>query len=109
MAVVSGIPRDLIEPKITVPAAINRWRIRARIFRWYRALLGLERELAGVSDSAQREQLLKRLDEIERAVNQIKVPASFADLFYSLRTHIDFVRHLTDGGKTVDSRQSPPA
>lgn len=86
-----------------------RWRIRARIFRWYRALLGLERELAGVSDSAQREQLLKRLDEIERAVNQIKVPASFADLFYSLRTHIDFVRHLTDGGKTVDSRQSPPA
>jgi hypothetical protein len=38
--------------------------------------------------------LLKELDEIEIAVNRMKVPASFADLFYSLRCHIDFVRNL---------------
>ena len=36
--------------------------------------------------------MLARLDEIEHAVNRMKVPASFADQFYSLRGHIDFVR-----------------
>ena len=73
-----------------------RWRIRSRIFRWYRALLALEREF-GKSDPARREQLLRRLDEIEKAVNRIKVPASYADQFYNLRTHIDFVRGPVEG------------
>jgi hypothetical protein len=40
----------------------------------------------------QRSRMLHRLDEIEHAVNKMKVPASFADQFYSLRGHIDFVR-----------------
>jgi hypothetical protein len=54
----------------------------------------LERELFRESDPGQREQLLKRLDEIEKAVNRMKVPASFADQFYSLRGHIGFVRQM---------------
>jgi hypothetical protein len=71
-----------------------RWRIRTRIYRWYRALLSLERELFGESDPGKREQLLKRLDEIEKAVNRMKVPGSFADQFYGLRGHIGFVRQM---------------
>ena len=73
---------------------LYRWRIRSRIYRWYRALLSLERELFGESDPGKREQLLKRLDEIEKAVNRMKVPASFADQFYGLRGHIGFVRQM---------------
>jgi hypothetical protein len=37
-------------------------------------------------------ELLARLDHIEREVNKLKVPASFADQFYSLRGSIGFVR-----------------
>ena len=70
--------------------SIYRWRTRSRIFRWYRALLALERELA--AESEKRPQLLKRLDEIEQKVNQMKVPAPYADQFYALRGHIDFVQ-----------------
>jgi hypothetical protein len=73
---------------------LYRWRIRSRIYPWYRALLALERELYRESDPGKREQLLKRLDEIEKAVNRIKVPASFADQFYALRGHIGFVRQM---------------
>jgi hypothetical protein len=40
----------------------------------------------------QRPELLARLDHIEREVNKLKVPASFADQFYSLRGSIGFVR-----------------
>jgi hypothetical protein len=36
--------------------------------------------------------LLKRVDEIEKAVINIKIPGSFADELYVLRAHIHFVR-----------------
>ena len=71
---------------------IYRWRMRLRILRWYRALLVLESDLGPDAVSDKREELLGRLDRIERAVNNMKVPASFADQFYSLRSHIAIVR-----------------
>jgi hypothetical protein len=74
---------------------LYRWRIRSRIFRWYRALLALERQLATETDAGRRRQLIERLDEIEKAVNKIKVPTFYADLFYALRGDIDFVRQLS--------------
>ena len=79
-----------------------RWRIRTRIYRWYRALLLLEKDLFREPDPGKREQLLQRLDEIEKAVNRMKVPAFFADQFYGLRGHIGFVRHIIG-----DMRQRP--
>ena len=33
------------------------------------------------------------LDQIEERVNRLSVPLSFADEFYGLRNHIEFVRH----------------
>ena len=84
----------LLIPVLRSIPYLYRWRIRTRIYRWYRALLSLERELFGESDPGKREQLLKRLDEIEKAVNRMKVPASFADQFYGLRGHIGFVRQM---------------
>jgi hypothetical protein len=37
--------------------------------------------------------LLTRLGHIEKTVNKMKVPASFADQFYVLRQNIIFVRN----------------
>ncbi|HEX9137896.1 MAG TPA: C4-dicarboxylate ABC transporter substrate-binding protein, partial [Nitrospirota bacterium] len=72
--------------------ALYRWRIKLRIYRWYRALLMLERDLVTRLALEEREELLGRLDHIEEEVNKMKMPASFADQFYVLRGHIDFVR-----------------
>jgi hypothetical protein len=74
-----------------IPTAYQ-WRIKLRIYRSYRALLVLEREMFGPLTPEKRDQLLGRLDHIEKAVNKMKVPASFADQFYGLRGHIVFVR-----------------
>ena len=74
-----------------IPAAY-KWRIQLRIYRWYRKLLVLERELVLDLTPAQQEELLRQLNEIEKAVKQMKVPASFANQFYGLREHIDYVR-----------------
>ena len=73
---------------------LYRWRNQTRIYRWYRALLVLERELFNEPDAGKRQRLLKRLDEIQTEVNKMKVPAFLADQFYGLRDHIDLVREM---------------
>ena len=73
---------------------LYRWRNQSRIYRWYRALLLLEREIINEPDAARRQILLKRMDHIEREVNKLKVPAFLADQFYGLRVHITLVREL---------------
>ncbi|HET6363859.1 MAG TPA: TAXI family TRAP transporter solute-binding subunit [Nitrospirota bacterium] len=79
-------------PGLRIIPALYRWRIKLRIYRWYRALLMLERDLVTRLALEEREELLGRLDHIEEEVNKMKMPASFADQFYVLRGHIDFVR-----------------
>jgi hypothetical protein len=84
----------LLLPALKFAPMIYRWRVESRIYRWYQVLLELEREAFKPEvDAARREELLRQIDHIEAAVNRIVIPASFGDVFYSLRGHIDFVRH----------------
>jgi TRAP transporter TAXI family solute receptor len=82
----------LLLPALRVIPAIYRWRFRSRILRWYRAMLVIEQDLLTQLAPEKRKALMERLDNIEEAVNRMKVPASFADQFYGLRGHITFVR-----------------
>jgi hypothetical protein len=66
--------------------------VKSRIYRWYGALIAIEREAMSEPDHAQREALIDRVDAIENAVNRMKMPLAFADQFYVLREHIGFVR-----------------
>jgi TRAP-type uncharacterized transport system substrate-binding protein len=79
-------------PGLRLIPAVYRWRSQLRIYRWYRKLLVLEREITPDMPPATQQELLARLNAIETVVQSMKVPASFANLFYSLRQHIDFVR-----------------
>ena len=82
----------LLLPGLRLVPSLYRWRIKARIYRWYGALIGLEREALQTSLPDRREEMLKRLDDIEKGVNTMKMPLAFADQFYVLREHIRFVR-----------------
>ncbi len=85
-------------PVLRLIPALYRWRIRMRIYRWYRELLALERDVISREASEEREALLGRIDHIEAEVNKMKVPASFADQFYVLRGHIIFVHEELKSG-----------
>ncbi len=85
-------------PVLRLIPALYRWRIRMRIYRWYRELLALERDVISREASGEREALLGRIDHIESEVNKMKVPASFADQFYVLRGHIIFVHEELKSG-----------
>lgn len=82
----------LLLPGLRLMPSLYHWRVRARIYRWYGALIRLERDALMNSTPERPEQMLKRLDEIEKGVNNMKLPLAFADQFYVLREHIRFVR-----------------
>jgi len=87
------IPMILILiPGLKSIPALYRWRMRLRLLRWYRALLILEEGLAAQITSQKRNELIGRLNEIEETVNNLKVPASFADQLFTLRSYMAMVR-----------------
>jgi TRAP-type uncharacterized transport system substrate-binding protein len=84
----------LLIPALKIAPTVYRWRMQSRIYPWYKALLELERDAFDAPvGAAKRKRLLDRLDHIEEAVNRMKMPASFGDVFYGLRGHITFVRN----------------
>ena len=82
----------LLLPGLRLVPTLYHWRLKARIYRWYGGLIRLEREALMNSSPEGPEQMLKQLDEIDKGVNNMKVPVAFADQFYVLRQHIRFVR-----------------
>jgi len=86
----------IIVPATRLAPAIYRWRIRSRIYRWYGALMAIEREMRGDRTPEQKEKVRARLDEISRAVSELRTPPSFADQLYVLRDHVAAVRRRLD-------------
>jgi len=66
------------------------FRIRSRVFRWYRNLRQIESD-AGLREKTPAE-LAAALDRLEGRVAAITVPLSYNDELYALRQHIDLVR-----------------
>ena len=69
---------------------LYRFRVRSRIFRWYRNLRIIEAELE--ENERPRAELIASLDKLEQRVASIRVPLAYADELYSLRSHIVLVR-----------------
>src|SRR5262249_25755351 len=67
---------------------LYRFRVRSRVFRWYRQLRHIEDDI----DKGDRKALLAELDKLDARASRIVVPLSYADELYSLRTHIELVR-----------------
>ena len=92
----------LLIPTMKVAPMIYRWRFQSRIYPWYKVLLEIEREAFGTElTDTKRQHLLGKLDQIDQALNKIKIPPSFGDLLYGLKGHIGFVRErLAPADKT---------
>jgi hypothetical protein len=85
----------LIPAMKSVPAFF-RWRTQNKIYSRYRDLLILENQILQGTDATKQEILRNHFDRIEEAVNKMKIPPAFADQFYGLRGHIDYVRGLVE-------------
>jgi TRAP transporter TAXI family solute receptor len=63
------------------------FRMRSRVFRWYRQL----REVEAAIGKRPNQELLSELEAIEKKVAQVTVPLSYAEELYALRAHIRMV------------------
>lgn len=80
----------LLIPLGRIVPPLYEFRVRSRIFRWYRDLRGIEQELA--SKTTPRAELLAALERLEAKAERITVPLSYTDELYALRSHIGMVR-----------------
>ncbi len=85
----------LLLPLSRVVPPLYVWKVRSRIYRWYGQLRNVEQAIEDAEPGQRRQvydEQLSRLADIERRVNRLTVPLSFAEELYGLRSHIDFVR-----------------
>jgi TRAP-type uncharacterized transport system substrate-binding protein len=69
---------------------LYQFRIRSRIFRWYRDLRQIEEDMAG--KTADPAKLMERLEKLDAKAERIAVPLAYTDELYALRGHIALVR-----------------
>jgi TRAP transporter TAXI family solute receptor len=74
-----------------IPLAYRTF-MRWRLFRYYGELRYLETQLNQEQGRFDRDYYLQKLDQIESRARSIKLPISYSQYLYELRSHIEFVR-----------------
>jgi hypothetical protein len=90
----------LMLPLSRIVPPLYQFRVRRRVFRWYARLREVEHKLE--AHTGDPDALLKELGDLDRVVNKVAVPLSYADELYALRNNIEAVRRRVRAA-------SPPA
>ncbi len=83
----------LLFPLFKLMPPIYRWRIRKRIYHWYSELAAVDPEMHKKDLTANLDEYLLILDNLEEKVTNISVPPAYSEELYSLRLHIDMFRN----------------
>ena len=83
----------LMLPLMRVVPPLYRWRMRARIMRWYKEMVRIEEQVRTAHTPEERAEAFARLDEIDDEVSEFSVPVGYRDMHFTLRFHIDLLRN----------------
>lgn len=86
----------VLVPLIRTMPTVYRWRMQARILRRYKRVRRLEEGLAPNSAPADIQAARDELVTMERELATLKLPVSFAEQLYSLRSNVLYVRSRLD-------------
>lgn len=81
-------------PLIRAAPPIYRWRVRRKIYIWYKDLRELEAQGRALPKGPARIGIEKQLERLQIEVGKLDVPLSYTDDLYRLRSHIEFVKQL---------------
>jgi TRAP-type uncharacterized transport system substrate-binding protein len=87
----------LLIPFFKIMPPTYRWRVRKKIYRWYRELQVLDIDHPEQESDEKLRGLRARLEAIEEEVRKVRVPLSYVDELYDLRLHIGLVRSKLSG------------
>lgn len=82
----------LVIPLMKIMPSIYRWRVRSRVYRWYKELRIMERKIRVGRSKGEEQDVKTALDRIEAEVRKVSIPWSYAEELYQLRVHIQYVR-----------------
>ncbi len=71
---------------------VYRWRIRSKVYRWYRVIREIEMRVKVEQDVQELERAIEQLQGIEGELDDVTVPVSFMSEFYEIRIHLNFVK-----------------
>lgn len=81
----------ILIPLAKLAGPIYRWRIRSRIYRWYKFLRETDQKIIGGTIQKDLETERKRLEKLEDELASVEVPLSYSDELYHLRQHVEYV------------------
>lgn len=81
----------LLLPLVKVAPPIYRWRIRSKIYRWYRVLREIDQKLKDAKPGTNFSTDIANLRILKTELAEVSVPLSFMAEFYNLHLHIAFV------------------
>jgi hypothetical protein len=90
MWVALGIIIAILLPLSRVLPPLYQFRVRSRIFKWYAQLRDIETRIG--QDANANQSLAEELNALDITVEKIKIPLSYADELYALRSNINLVR-----------------
>ena len=90
----------IVIPLIKLAGPLYRWRIRSRIYTWYRHLQETERKFVEGKIEHPKEEV-HRLDMLTEELASLDVPLSYADELYELKEHIAYVRGRLVSGQGI--------
>lgn len=91
----------LLLPFIKFMPPVYRWRMRSRIYRWYRELNTLDQKSYQEGSERYIDAYLAELDRIEHEAAKVSVPLSYAEELYHLRVHIALVKDNMRGMRSA--------
>ena len=87
----------LLIPLGKIMPPLYRWRIRSKIYRWYKELQEVDDQAHEPHLTAEQvTSLANDLSQIQNEVHKVKTPLSYADQVYNLLMHIDLVKKNLD-------------
>ncbi|MGH8019653.1 MAG: TAXI family TRAP transporter solute-binding subunit [Opitutaceae bacterium] len=81
----------LLIPIFRAAPPLYRWRVRVRIYRWYKHLREVDQRIKSgkIEDTVEAD--LKALHELQDEILEVQVPLSYTDELYELHLHIEWV------------------
>lgn len=86
----------LLIPLVRAAPPLYRWRIRRKIYVWYKDLRDLEAAGRAGATAEERTEVRAKLADLQAETGKVEVPVSYTDDLYRLRSHIRFVAELID-------------
>jgi hypothetical protein len=81
----------LLFPLFKAIGPIYQWRIRARIYRWYKHLRDIDQELYKGNLDSDIAGKIEHLEKLEDELARVEVPLSYSNELYELHMHLRYM------------------